>query len=119
MIFFFVQITMDGQREQENNDVRTELGLAIASPGDDNLMSQDHGGVLDGHLGLGANTNTGNTGDASATATEQDSGETRGHERAAARRSTNRHNREQITKLEAYVCNIFLHENRSIFIYFY
>jgi hypothetical protein len=92
---------MEGQEQQQNSDVHTELDLAIASPGDFSLMLQDLGDDLDGMLELGVNTNMGNTGGTSSAAAEQGNNDNQGRAEWPRRR----HNREQILQLEAYTIN--------------
>ncbi|CAM0946208.1 unnamed protein product [Alopecurus aequalis] len=95
---------MDGELPQQNSVVHPEPDLAIASPVDYNLMFEDLGDEWDIMLGLGENTNVGNTGDGNAAAAEQDhnGGETQSGQRTAARRfNRKRRDREQILQLEA------------------
>jgi hypothetical protein len=90
---------MDGQWPQENSDAHTDYDRAMGSPSEYNLMLQDLGDDFDGLLGLGGNTNMGNTGDASAAATaEQDNN---GNQRKVQWRGRRR-NGERTRQLEAY-----------------
>uniref|UniRef100_A0ACD5Z605 Uncharacterized protein n=1 Tax=Avena sativa TaxID=4498 RepID=A0ACD5Z605_AVESA len=81
---------MDGQWPQQNSH---GLDLTMRSYGQYNMMVQDLGDNFDDHLGLGHDTNMGNT----AAADQDDNG----GETAARRHNRKRHKREQIQILEA------------------
>uniref|UniRef100_A0ACD5ZL64 Uncharacterized protein n=1 Tax=Avena sativa TaxID=4498 RepID=A0ACD5ZL64_AVESA len=91
----FNESTMDGQWPQQNSH---GADLTMISYGQYNIMSQDHGDDFDGHLGVGHNTNMGNTG---AAAAADQAGDSSGGETAGRRHNRKRHKREQIQILEA------------------